>query len=120
MNNQQKSAGFAGFIVNFCSIFNPSISHRNCCQEIGCNSPGSRGHLEGSILQTLIQKDKSVPFPQQSLDAVTATAAEQEQGIAVRIKVKAVLNDIHQPIELLPHIGISSTDIDIFHMGDIS
>ena len=54
------------------------------------------------------------------LDPVCPPAAEQEQGIAIRIKVKAVLNDICQPIELLPHICISSTDIDIFHMGDIS
>lgn len=32
VNNQQKSAGFAGAIVNFCSTFKPSISQRNCCR----------------------------------------------------------------------------------------
>lgn len=54
------------------------------------------------------------------LDPVCSPAAEQEQGITVWIKSETVLDDIHQPIKLFPHIRVPGTDIDILHMGDIT
>lgn len=54
------------------------------------------------------------------LDPVCPSAAEQEQRITVWIEFKAVLDEIHQPIELLPHIGVAGADIDVLHMGNIS
>lgn len=53
-------------------------------------------------------------------DPVCASAAEQEQRIAIRIHLKVVLNDIKQTIQLLPHIGISCTDINFFDMREIA
>lgn len=78
------------------------------------------GPLKAPVLKTLVQKTESVTFIVDCFDPVCASAAEQEQCIAVRIKLKVILNDINQTIQLLPHICISCTDIDFFNMREIA
>ena len=53
-------------------------------------------------------------------DPVTASAAEKEQGIAVRVKLKAVLDDIHQTVQLFSHICVPGAQIDLFHPGEVT
>lgn len=52
-------------------------------------------------------------------DPVSPLSAEQEQRIAVWVQFEIILDDIKQPIQLLPHIGAAASDIDFLHMGDI-
>lgn len=52
-------------------------------------------------------------------DPVSPLSAEQEQRIAVWVQFEVILDDIKQPIQLLPHIGAAASDIDFLHMGDI-
>ena len=40
---------------------------------------------------------------------------EEEQGIAVRIKPEAVLDNIDQTIQLFPHIRVPGAQIDLFY-----
>ena len=44
--HQHRAAFSAGRMIDFCSISRPSMSHRNCCQEIGLTSLSLRGHLK--------------------------------------------------------------------------
>ena len=46
--------------------------------------------------------------------------AEEEQGIAVRIKPEAVLYDIDQTIQLFPHIRVPGAQIDLFYPGEVT
>lgn len=54
------------------------------------------------------------------LDPVRTFPAEEEQGIAVRIKPEAVLDDIDQTIQLFPHIRVPGAYIDLFHPGEVA
>ena len=44
----------------------------------------------------------------------------KEQGIAVRVKLKAVLDDIHQTVQLFSHICVPGAQIDLFHPGEVT
>ena len=54
------------------------------------------------------------------LDPVRPFPAEEEQGIAVRIKPEAVLDDIDQTIQLFPHIRVPGAYIDLFYPGEVA
>ena len=53
-------------------------------------------------------------------DPVSPLSAKQEQRIAVWVQFEVILDDIKQPIQLLPHIGVAASDIDFLHMGKLS
>lgn len=55
-----------------------------------------------------------------SLDPVSTFSAEEEQRIAVRIKLKAVLDDIYQAVQLFSHIRVPGAQVDLFHPGEVS
>ena len=78
------------------------------------------GPLEASAFVSFVQKAEPISFIVNRLDSVCPSSAEQEQRIAVWIKFEIVLDDIHQSIQLFPHICVPSTDIDVLHMGEIS
>ena len=54
--------------------------------------------LESSVVQSLVQQKKTVSFPQQSLDSVAPSPAEQKQAFAERVKIQLPLNDRRKPI----------------------
>lgn len=62
--------------------------------------------LEAAIFVALIEKAEDVPFIVDRFDPVRPFPAEEEQGIAVRIKPEAVLDDIDQTIQMFPHIRV--------------
>ena len=62
--------------------------------------------LKAAVFVALIEKTETVPFIVDCLDPVRPFPAEEEQGIAVRVKPEAVLDDIHQTVQLLSHIRV--------------
>ncbi len=76
--------------------------------------------LETAVFVALIEKAESIPLIVDCLDPVSTFSAEKKQGIAVRIKLKAVLDNIYQAVQLFSHIRVSGTQIDFFHPGEIS
>ena len=76
--------------------------------------------LEAAVFVALIEKAETVPFIVDCLDPVRPFPAEKEQGIAVRIKPEAVLDDIDQTIQLFPHIRVPGAYIDFFYPGEVA
>lgn len=76
--------------------------------------------LETAVFITLIEKTEAVSFIMNRFDPVRPFPAEKEQGIAVRIKLKAVLDDIDQTVQLFPHICVPGAYIDLIYPGEIA
>ena len=76
--------------------------------------------LEAAVFVAFIEKTETVPFIVDCLDPVRTFSTEEEQGIAVRIKPEAVLDDIDQTIQLFPHIRVPGAYIDLFHPGEVA
>ena len=76
--------------------------------------------LEAAVFVALIEKTETVPFIVDCPDPVRPFPAEEEQGIAVRIKPEAVLDDIDQTIQLFPHIRVPGAYIDFFCPGEVA
>lgn len=76
--------------------------------------------LEAAVFVALIEKTETVPFIVDCLDPVRPFPAEKEQGIAVRIKPEAVLDDIDQTIQLFSHIRVPGAYIDFFYPGEVA
>ena len=69
--------------------------------------------LEAAGLQALVQQQKSIPFPVQGFDSVTAPAAEQKQRVGERIQLELLLNYAGQTIDSPSEIGIAAGDVDL-------
>ena len=65
-------------------------------------------------------KAEAVSFIMDCLDPVCTSSAEKEQGITVRIQLKAVLDDIYQAIQLFSHIRVPGAQTDLFHPGEVA
>ena len=76
--------------------------------------------LETAVFVALIEKAEAVSFIMDCLDPVRTFPAEKEQGVAVRVKLKAVLDDIHQTVQLFSHICVPGAQIDLFHPGEVT
>lgn len=76
--------------------------------------------LEAAVFIALIEQAETVPFIVDCLDPVRTFPAEKEQGIAVRIKLEAVLYDIDQTIQLFSHIRVPGAQINLFHPGEVA
>lgn len=46
------------------------------------------GLLKPASFKSLVQEQKTIPFPKQSLNAVSTPAAKKEEGILIRIQIK--------------------------------
>ena len=76
--------------------------------------------LEAAVFVALIEKAETISFIVDGPDSVRTFPAEEEQGIAVRIKPEAVLDDIDQTIQLFPHIRVPGAYIDFFYPGEVA
>ena len=76
--------------------------------------------LEATVFVAFIEKAETISFIVDGLDPVRTFPAEEEQGIAVRIKPEAVLDDIDQTIQLFPHIRVPGAYIDLFYPGEVA
>ena len=62
--------------------------------------------LETAVFIALIERAETVSFIMDCLDPVRPFPAEKEQGIAVRVKPEAVLDDIDQTVQLFSHVRV--------------
>ena len=69
-------------------MVSPSVSQRSCCSEISSMSLSSSGHWYFAIFEALVEQQEARLIPEQALDAVLATAAEQEERRLMRIRWK--------------------------------
>ena len=67
--------------------------------------------LEITRLQALIQQDKSVSFPVQCLNSVSAPAAEEKQCIGERIQIELLLDQYSQSVYSTAQICITAGNI---------
>ena len=70
------------------------------------------GPLKGTGLQSFIQQEKSVAFPVQGFDSVSAPATEKKQRIAERVQVKLLLNHGGQAVNSTAQVGIAALSTD--------
>lgn len=75
--------------------------------------------LKTAGFQTLVQQQKSIPFPVQCFDSVPVSATEQKQRVGERIQLKLRLNDASQTIDAPSEIGVASGDVDFVCSGKI-
>ena len=76
--------------------------------------------LETAVFVALIEKAEAVSFIMDCLDPVRTFPAEKEQGVAVRVKLKAVLDDMQQAVQLFYHICVPGAQIDLFYPGEVA
>ena len=64
--------------------------------------------LEAAILESFVQQQKSVTFPQQSFDPVSSSAAEQEKRIRIkRFEIILMLDDPGETIDAISEISVA-------------
>ena len=63
--------------------------------------------LEISVIQSLVQKQKSVALPKWSFDVVTPSAAEQEQCFAERIQTQLTLDNFGKSVNGTTKVGVA-------------
>ena len=66
-----------------------------------------------AIFEALVEQQKACLIPEQALDAVLATAAEQEKRRLVRVQMEARDDQGGKPIDGLPHVRMTAGQIDM-------
>ena len=76
--------------------------------------------FQAPVFVAFIEKAETISFIVDGLDPVRTFPAEEEQGIAVRIKLETMLDDIDQTIQLFPHIRVPGAYINLFYPGEVA
>ncbi len=76
--------------------------------------------FEGTVLQSFIEKHKTVAFPEKDFHTVPFPSTEQEEGIGKRFKMKLFFDDCCKTIYGFSHIGMSACNVDVFSNSDIA
>lgn len=66
-----------------------------------------------AIFEALVEQQEACLIPEQALDAVLATAAEQEERRLVRVQMEARDNQGGKPVDGLPHVRMAAGQIDV-------
>ena len=66
-----------------------------------------------TIFEALVEQQESCLIPEQALDAVLATAAEQEERRLVRGQMETRDNHGSRPVDGLPHVRMAASQIDV-------
>ncbi len=66
-----------------------------------------------AIFEALVEQQEARLIPEQALDAVFATAAEQEERRLVRVQMKPRDNQGGKPVDGLPHVRMATGQIDV-------
>lgn len=67
-----------------------------------------------AIFEALVEQQEACLIPEQALDAVFATAAEQEERRLVRVQMEPRDNQGGKPVDGLPHVCMATGQIDMF------
>ncbi len=103
-------------LVHAQSLHEPAIL-LGCEQSGLCCEPRP---LETAGLQTFVKKDKPIALSIQCLDPVSASAAEQEQGVAEWIQVKGLLYHGSQTIYSTAQICVAAGNVDLVGPGKVA
>ena len=114
--------GFQEFLKAFgCSISRPDISQSNCCQWSWRTSWLERGQWNLPMyFDTLVQKNKTIRFPQQSFYPITSFPTKKVQRAAPWIHVKLLFHNGTQSVDQLSHIRVTGQDIEFVSGCDIT
>ena len=66
-----------------------------------------------AIFEALVDQQKPRLIPEQALNAVLATAAEQEKRRLVRVQMEPRDNQGGKPVDGLPHVRMATGQIDM-------
>ena len=67
-----------------------------------------------AIFEALVEQQEACLIPEQALDAVLATAAEQEERRLVRVQMEPRDDQGGKPVDGLPHVCMAASQIDMF------
>ena len=67
-----------------------------------------------AIFKALVEQQEACLIPEQALDAVLATTAEQEKRRLVRVQMEPRDNQGGKPVDGLPHVCMAASQIDMF------
>lgn len=67
-----------------------------------------------AIFEALVEQQEACLIPEQALDAVLATATEQEERRLVRGQMETRDNHGSKPVDRLPHVRMAAGQIDVF------
>ena len=66
-----------------------------------------------AIFEALVEQQEACLIPEQALDAVLATTAEQEKRRLVRVQMEPRDNQGGKPVDGLPHVRMATGQIDV-------
>lgn len=66
-----------------------------------------------AIFEALVEQQKACLIPEQALDAVLATATEQEECRLVRVQMEPRDDQGGKPVDGLPHVRMATGQIDV-------
>ena len=66
-----------------------------------------------AIFEALVEQQEACLIPEQALDAVFATAAEQEKRRLVRVQMEPRDDQSGKPVDGLPHVRMATGQIDV-------
>ena len=66
-----------------------------------------------AIFEALVEQQEACLIPEQALDAVLATATEQEERRLVRVQMEVRDNQGGKPVNGLPHVRMAASQIDV-------
>ena len=66
-----------------------------------------------AIFEALVEQQEACLIPEQALDAVLATAAEQEKCRLVRVQMEPQDDQSSKPVDGLPHVRMATGQIDV-------
>ena len=70
--------------------------------------------LKASVIQALVQKDKSISRKPQRFDSVGSSSAEKEQAVFVDFIAVLQRDDLRQPINSAAKISVAAGDVVVF------
>lgn len=66
-----------------------------------------------AIFEALVEQQEACLIPEQALDAVLATATEQEERLLMRVQMEPRDNQGGKPVDGLPHVRMAAGQIDV-------
>lgn len=66
-----------------------------------------------TIFEALVEQQETCLIPEQALDAVLATATEQEERLLMRVQMEPRDNQGGKPVDGLPHVRMAAGQIDV-------
>ena len=90
------------------------MNYPDCSRSRGSFISHTPDDLALTIFEALVEQQEACLIPEQALDAVFATTAEQEKRRLVRVQMEPRDNQGGKPVDGLPHVCMAASQIDMF------